>query len=254
MLKHLTDSELLSKLRSLVSEERRVIAEVLDYLREVDARRLYADFGHSSLWDFCIQELGYSEGCAMRRIASMRLIRDLPEVRADLVEGRQTISSLAQAQKFFRQEEIEDLEQKKEVLKRLEGKSSRECERELSFDQPKKIKISIPKELLEKLQKLQASNESLTDLIERMANEKLKKLEAPVSPPTSAVTLTPKTRRFIWQRDQGKCTQCGSEKYLEIDHILPRALGGTNKPENLRLLCRAHNQRASVRAFGPTKL
>ncbi|XGC79891.1 HNH endonuclease [Bdellovibrio bacteriovorus] len=34
---------------------------------------------------------------------------------------------------------------------------------------------------------------------------------------------------------------CGSTYQLQIDHVFPKALGGSDKPENLRILCRTHN-------------
>jgi hypothetical protein len=258
MIHKLSDSELISKLRAAVSEERRVLAQVLDYLREVDRRKLFADFGYTSLWDFCIKELGYSEGCAMRRIAAMRLLRDLPEVREHLLEGSQTLSSLSQAQQFFRTEEIRDVEEKRAVLSKLEGKSARECERELRELSPKEptCKIEISQELHEKLQRLQAlcshASKDLEALLHQLADEALKKLDPerkPPSPPTPAVNrVTASVRRAVWQRDRGRCVKCGSTRYLQLDHIHPRALGGDNTPANLRLLCRAHNQRAAIRA------
>lgn len=61
-------------------------------------------------------------------------------------------------------------------------------------------------------------------------------------------TLTLKTRRYILNRD--KCCQykdkltgrqCGSTYGLQVDHIIPRWSGGTHNPENLQVLCGAHN-------------
>jgi hypothetical protein len=261
MIQKLSDSELMQKLRAAVSEERRVLAEVLDYLREVDRRKLFANIGHTSLWDFCVKELGYSDGCAMRRIASMRLLRDLPEVWEELLEGRQTLSSLSQAQQFFRNEEIRDVEEKRAVLAKLEGKSTRECEKELrelsSTPKPTAYKIEISQELHEKLERLQAlrshASKDLEDLLHYLADQALKKLDPEQkpasSPPAPAVNrVTASVRRAVWQRDRGRCVQCGSQSYLEVDHIHPRALGGAHTLENLRLLCRAHNQRAALRA------
>jgi hypothetical protein len=53
-------------------------------------------------------------------------------------------------------------------------------------------------------------------------------------------------QRVVWQRDRGVCTypkpdgtKCGSPFQVEVDHIVPLALGGSNSYENLRLLCRA---------------
>jgi hypothetical protein len=255
----MTDKELVSKLKSLVSEERRIIAEVLDHLREVDRRKLYADYGCQSLWEFCVRELGYSEGCAMRRISSMRLIREIPEVREDLLEGRQTLSSLASAQQYFRTEKIESVEEKREILSQLEGKSSRECEKVL-FNSD--VKISVSEQALEKLKRLLAPGESLSDAIERLADEKLRKLEK-VSPPAPAVTsrhIPAATKRAVWHRDQGRCTwkspdgkPCDSRVRLELDHVIPYALGGATSYENLRLRCRAHNAREAVKVFGPVR-
>lgn len=41
---------------------------------------------------------------------------------------------------------------------------------------------------------------------------------------------------YVMQRD-GTCQRCGSDRRLEVDHILPVVDGGTDDPENLRLLC-----------------
>ena len=59
-----------------------------------------------------------------------------------------------------------------------------------------------------------------------------------------------KVRHRVWMRDQGKCTyvcpktnrRCLSDHLLQIDHIKPFSLGGTNEADNLRLLCANHNQ------------
>jgi hypothetical protein len=74
------------------------------------------------------------------------------------------------------------------------------------------------------------------------------------------IVIPAKTRRLVWMRAEGKCQfvdfetgkRCGSRYFLETDHsIKPVALGGSNDPGNLRLLCRGHNARAAVKIFGP---
>ncbi len=50
-------------------------------------------------------------------------------------------------------------------------------------------------------------------------------------------------RLFVWQRDEGKCVQCGSESNLEFDHIIPVVKGGANTERNIRLLCETCNRR-----------
>ncbi len=44
-------------------------------------------------------------------------------------------------------------------------------------------------------------------------------------------------KRFVFSRDDGKCTVCQSEDRLEIDHITRWRDGGRHTTDNLRLLC-----------------
>ena len=53
-----------------------------------------------------------------------------------------------------------------------------------------------------------------------------------------------KFRSFIFSRSGGKCVYCGA-KAEEIDHIVPRAKGGTNSIYNLAASCRPCNQKKS---------
>ena len=48
-------------------------------------------------------------------------------------------------------------------------------------------------------------------------------------------------KQRVYQRDGGKCVDCGADQYLEYDHIIPVAKGGNNFDKNIQLLCRACN-------------
>lgn len=47
----------------------------------------------------------------------------------------------------------------------------------------------------------------------------------------------------VWQRDAGRCVECGEQRDLEFDHIIPLAMGGANTMRNLQLLCGPCNRR-----------
>lgn len=49
-------------------------------------------------------------------------------------------------------------------------------------------------------------------------------------------------KRLVWERDAGKCRECGAVTDLHFDHILPYSKGGTStNPDNIQLLCQKHN-------------
>lgn len=64
--------------------------------------------------------------------------------------------------------------------------------------------------------------------------------------------LPTRIRRQVFAKAQHQCefvsretgARCTSKFQLEIDHRKPLALDGGDEPENLRILCRSHNQRA----------
>lgn len=52
-------------------------------------------------------------------------------------------------------------------------------------------------------------------------------------------------RRAIFERDGGRCVECGGSFDLQYDHILPVAHGGATTLENLQLLCADCNRSKS---------
>ena len=97
-LSGLPDQVLLAHTRSLVLHEQALQLAVLDHLREIHSRHLHLRLGFSSLFDYAVRELGYSEGAAWRRVKAMRLCSETAGTRERLQDGSLTLSAAAQLQ------------------------------------------------------------------------------------------------------------------------------------------------------------
>ncbi len=71
---------------------------------EVESRRLYSVRAYSSLWEFVVKELHYSESQASERIHAMRLLKKAPEVKKHIEEGELSMTTAAQINRFLYQE------------------------------------------------------------------------------------------------------------------------------------------------------
>ncbi|HET9253069.1 MAG TPA: HNH endonuclease, partial [Candidatus Eisenbacteria bacterium] len=87
-LTHLRDDVLLRDLAALIVEERGTMAVVLAHLAEVDARKLFAPLGYSSMFAYCVEELKLTEDAAYKRIQAARAARQFPILFTELAEGR----------------------------------------------------------------------------------------------------------------------------------------------------------------------
>ena len=97
----LSDPALLRATSTLVRHERHLQGAVIDHLGEIEARRLYLRRGCSSLFDYAVRELGYSDAAAGRRIGAVRLCADQPDARERLRDGSLTLSAAAELQWAF---------------------------------------------------------------------------------------------------------------------------------------------------------
>lgn len=52
-------------------------------------------------------------------------------------------------------------------------------------------------------------------------------------------------QREVWQRDMGRCVECGSRENIEFDHIIPVSKGGSSTVRNIQLLCEPCNRQKS---------
>ena len=290
-LENLSDKELLARTHEVIHEERKMTVKVLWHLRELERRQVFAARGFASLFDFCVQALGFSEGAASRRIRAMRLTREVPGVAKAIQSGQASLTTVSYLQSFLQQErklrqKAYTAEEKEALLKAIENKTKTQCEKFFYSISPAS---ALPRErarvISEELTELRFhADQELMNKLERvrglLAHKEVKAEEAPPAE-AGAVSTSPENeapcqieperrvpqdwryipvalRRFIWKRDQGKCTYvdpdtgraCTSRYGIEFDHTLPLAQGGTTCAENLRLLCRAHNVYEATQSFG----
>jgi len=148
-------------------------------------------------------------------------------------------------------------------VKRREVRAKR---REARADKSERVKREAERSKQEK-----AQADTLTTVSEKEPTEIPEKEQAtePCVSCEESGSMQKESSRFIpqaikdlvFKRDGGKCAftgpdgqRCGSKWNIQVDHIKPFALGGSNSPENLQLLCRRHNQHKAVKDFGKKKM
>ncbi|MBO9665406.1 MAG: HNH endonuclease [Bdellovibrio sp.] len=130
---HLSNADLLARFGKLVQTERKITHLVLECIAEIDTRKLYLEKAYPSLYEFMVQEFGYSSSAALRRIESARLLREVPELSSKIESGALNLSQLSKVQQAVRAvQKIEDRKldtnEKKELLSRIEHTNQQQTE------------------------------------------------------------------------------------------------------------------------------
>ena len=94
-----------------------------------------------------------------------------------------------------------------------------------------------------------------TDIKKELKSPSLRKAENRSRVEKPGRSIRAADRHAVNLIDQGRCRNCGSGRATEFDHYpVPFALGGESTVDNLRLLCRACNQRHAIETFGMRKM
>jgi hypothetical protein len=272
-----TTRQLHEKILILVARERKILAEILAQLQEVNDRKLFLQFGRESLLDYCVRDLGYSESAAMRRIKALRLSQKMPEVRGAIERGELNLTQAATMQSLFEQHSQEKRapvtpELRREVLALARATSSREGEQRMREKlqlptRPRRLVLDLDEPTFERWRRfrgtmvhknwsLQATLNYLLDLAEAMRAQKfgaavVEVQRASAAPAKRKSTRESKNQRYVsamakrevWARAlHCQYPGCASTYGLEIDHIRPIAARGAGSAHNLQVLCRHHNQ------------
>ncbi len=148
---------------------------------------------------------------AQRRIASARLLRELPDMKADVQTGDLNLSQISLVAQSIRNKEKSGnfkmaADEKKSLLDLVKNQDTKQAEKLVA--QRLSMEVKIPER----------------------------------------VKVPAQVRRSVHQRD-GVCQwvsdngkKCQSHFQLQVDHKTSRRAGGSDELNNLQLLCSVHNQ------------
>jgi hypothetical protein len=143
VVESLSSSDLRSATRELVRRSHCVEAELLVHLGEIDERKLYLDWSFSSMFAFCVGELGFSEDVTCNRINVARAARQMPVILETLRSGKVHLAGLRLLAPHLTTENQE------QVLAEAAGKSKREIEEQVARLAPQPAVPTVVRKLPE---------------------------------------------------------------------------------------------------------
>ena len=150
------DDELLRRLAELLCQSRRVEADLVGHIGEVDARRLYAREASPSMFAYCTEVLHLSEAEAYLRIAAARASREHPMLLTMLADGRIHLTAMAKLAPHLTRENRDVL------LKRAAHKTRRQIEELIAELAPRPDAPAVMRKLPER-QTVSAPVQALRD-------------------------------------------------------------------------------------------
>jgi hypothetical protein len=299
-----TSNDVYKEILRLVRREHQTGAKIIALLAEVAEQEIFVQLGYPSLFRFCVDRLGLSEGCAWMRVQVSRACCRFPSILDALADQRLSLSSAAKLAPHLTTENCDQL------VADCSGKTKREVERYLVKFAPKpvvtpgvrrgsgrrrgsiepcqpglqNVRFAADDDFAGKLERagevsgIGTHADDIAEVLERSLDAYLdkhdpvrrqarrdkqaeaKKEQPPKKTETPTVAKRTPSRAVADQVIIGagcRCeytgvdgTRCSQRSFLEIDHRTPFAMGGPTKPNNLRVLCEAHNQFAARQLFG----
>src|SRR5437899_8369758 len=122
VVESLSSSDLRSATWDLVRRSHGLDAALLVHLGEIEQRKLYLDWSFSSMFAYCVEELGFSEDVACNRINVARAARRMPIILEVLRSGKVHLAGLRLLAPHL------TIENQEKVLAEATGKSTRQIE------------------------------------------------------------------------------------------------------------------------------
>jgi hypothetical protein len=251
-----------------------VLDKLLVFLIEVETREIHLEVAASSMWDFCRRFLLMSHGTAYRFVRVARLCLDYPFILDGIERGELHLTTLTQIAPFVREDNVDEL------VKETAGKKRIDVELTLArrFAKPL-VNVSygplMPwdaelQDMIDRARELMSHEVPSGDVLEltklayrRLIEDAEKKKRARAKTPRPAPKNVTKgisrhaTREMFARHGEQCCyvdpktgARCPSRAFLQRDHIVLRAHGGSNESKNLRPLCARHNVFLAKRALG----
>ncbi len=131
MIESISNEDLLAAIRALVKKSGCIEADLLVHLGELDERKLFLSRSFSSMFRYCVDELGFSEDATYNRIVVARGARRFPALIEVVRSGRIHLAGVRLLVPHLTEENHGDL------LARAAGKSKRKIEEMIAMLSPK---------------------------------------------------------------------------------------------------------------------
>lgn len=136
-----SDTAVLEELLRECAAVTRKDARIVQLLVDVEDRSLHLLEGCSSIYDFCLNRLGMSEGAAYLRMTSARLVRRFPTLAGYLERGEIDMSKLALLRDHLTEENVDAM------IAATRGKSKMQVKELLAAKSPGPVKPSSLRKL-----------------------------------------------------------------------------------------------------------
>lgn len=199
-IKILTNSDLRAVAEKMAGRNRELDALLIEHIAEIADRRVFHEWGFSSLYDYLTRELKYSGSAAYRRMQAAYALLQIPELKQDIALGSLNLTQICSAQTAIKFEQKNNgpvtLAAKRELFTALRHKNKRETEKVLDekfenrptvhpverhrADDSVELSIRLPEETFEKLSRLKElyshmiPDGSWIRIIDQMAEDALK--------------------------------------------------------------------------------
>ena len=133
----------------LCETKRRIESQIVEVLVEIDTSKLYRHFGCTSLFQYCVSQLGLSESVAYSFITVARKISEVPELQAAIQGNELSVSKASRLAPALRRENA------LEMIDFAKRHSSREIDNEVAkrTNKDPMVQLKIKKSTLVKLKR-----------------------------------------------------------------------------------------------------